>query len=198
MYLLAASVESIGGVSFDYAGDLCELAVVELDEVISNSGKALVEAGTELGQQIVVATLLCVFNLHQVVFHASELLLVELSKEVCNFAKHVAFIILSAGLSKREFFGSILSKVGLDLANVFLFELGEELGDGSHVLILESINLGQEVLVIFSRLNLHEELLDMVDITISEGRKIASDFSKNVIVLRVLLTKSRTNLSHHH
>ena len=86
------------------AGDLCELVFVELDEVISDSGKTLVDAATELGQLSFVATLLSVFNLHQVVFHASKLLHVELSKEGCNFAKHVTSIILSAVLSKSELF----------------------------------------------------------------------------------------------
>ena len=97
----------------DKAGDLCELDGLELDEVISDSGKALVDAATDLGQKIFVATLLSVFNLHHVVLNASDLLRVELSKEGGNLAKHVTFIIFSAGLSKE----------GLKLVNLFVVEL---------------------------------------------------------------------------
>ena len=170
--------------------DLCELLFFELDKVVGYCGEIFVEAGTELGKLTVITSQLCVFDLHQIVLHARDLLRAKLSKEVSNLREHVLLIFLSVSLDEHVFLIASLGKVTFNLVNVFLVKLCKELYDRSHILVFKSRHLSKKVFVIFCGLYLHEVLLNLIDSPIIKVLKIASDLSKEVLVLHVWLIKS--------
>ena len=183
------------------AGELGELGVVELDEVVGDGTQVLIERGTELCESVTVASLRRALHLHEVALHAVDLLLAELSHERGNLVNHATIIFgLDRSLSEK-LLGLLIcaaQRLGQVVGNhidVFFLKLSQEVCNLGQILI-QGGGLCEHVklLAILDAFNLGQVRLHGIDIVSLERCKVFGDLGEEELVFLILLIELARDL----
>lgn len=124
----------------DQGCELRKLLVIQLDEIVSDSGQVVTDLSvlTELCESVLVTVLSGLLHLHEVSLHAVKFIFVKLSHESSNLGEKLiicCFGLCEHGLISLLALTNDLTEVVCHGVDILIIKLGKEVSNRGHILV---------------------------------------------------------------